>query len=85
VREFEYVQPNGISRGFLELESRSFWLDTIPEAFASAKSNGNSRHRNPLTGVDAVNADKRRSTVAINASQRGSTYRVNGLQRESTI
>jgi len=37
-----------------------------------------------LTGVDAVNADKRRSTVAINAGQRGSTHRVNGRQRDST-
>jgi hypothetical protein len=32
---FHDVQSNMILGGFLELESRSFWLDTIPEAFAS--------------------------------------------------
>lgn len=38
------VQVNVISGGFLEWESRSFWLDTIPEAFAS--ENGRSKTEN---------------------------------------
>jgi hypothetical protein len=38
------VQTNVIWGGFLEWESRSLWLDTIPEAIASANTNGNSEH-----------------------------------------
>jgi hypothetical protein len=35
--------------GFLELESRSFWLDTIPEAFASETG---TRKKLALNSVD---------------------------------
>jgi len=38
------VQPNVIWGGFLEWESRSFWLDTIPEAFASETGGGKGKH-----------------------------------------